>query len=208
MKVQGKYLRWMKVLSMALLGWFMLPIAQVAQASSASDNAPYMYYINYQYAKSDNSSGRIVIMEYAPDDNGIYQVSVLENQDVKCYVYQVRNNGVYQLAAFEGYSDVEDKRYSQKAQDGQDSLELPSNLAVGTVFYTGYQQNEKNKVLSTDLAYTINQKTYNQTIKIERELSEGTRYYYYAPKVGLIAVEDASGHPLMVLSDVSGKGTK
>ena len=143
-------------------------------------------------------------MEYSPDANGIFQISVLEGTSSNCYIYQIRQDGLYELAHFDTYSDVEDKRTTDAAKDDKQALILPADLTVGKVYYTGYDKSVKNTVVANPMTYVINGKRYENTVKVSRELPSGTIYLYYAPKAGLIAVEDQAGNPEFVLTETYG----
>ena len=195
------------VLVSMMLGGVNAVSAQTGSTSVSNyiENAPYAHFIKYHYAGTESAPGsRDVIMEYAPDSNGLFQVTVWENQKATCYVYQVKSDGIYEVACFEAYNDVVDNRYTDLAKDEHMSLELPSELKVGHVYYSGYEKNVKNTVVAVNMAYTINQKRYENTVKVQRENEDGTVYYYFAPKVGLIAIEDASGNPKLMLTETYG----
>ena len=191
---------------LGLLALFLLGMGQPVYAKPDwSESAPYIHFVNYHYVGNGVEGGaRDVIMEYSPDANGIFQISVLEGTSSNCYIYQIRQDGLYELAHFDTYSDVEDKRTTDAAKDDKQALILPADLTVGKVYYTGYDKSVKNTVVANPMTYVINGKRYENTVKVSRELPNGTIYLYYAPKAGLIAVEDQAGNPEFVLTETYG----
>ena len=177
-------------------------------AASGQEVAPYMNFASYHYVGANGQEARNVFREYGPDANGIFQVSVVEGAAVNCFVFQIKEDGIYEIAKFDGYQDVSDKRYSRETQNSQQSLVLPLSLTKGTTFLTGYDQSEKNTVMEETMTYRVNQKTFEQVVKVKREASGKVTYRYYAPNVGLIAVEDSENNPLLLLSEAQGKTVK
>lgn len=169
---------------------------------------PYAQFINYQYS-GDGSAFEMkdIIMEYAPDNNGVFQVAAYSGQNAIAYVYQIRDSGFYELASFADYYVVEDLRYSPDATDGLESLILPSNLTVGSTYSTGYN-NETVRIIAEQIDdYTIGSQIFNGVLRVEeyKQEAEGAVLYnhYFAPTYGLIVVEkvnpDGSTHRIMQL---------
>ncbi|MBF0935757.1 MAG: hypothetical protein HXK00_09000, partial [Abiotrophia defectiva] len=75
---------------LGLLAVFLLGMGQPVYAKPDwSESAPYIHFINYHYVGNGVAGGaRDVIMEYSPDANGIFQISVLEGPSSNCYIYQ------------------------------------------------------------------------------------------------------------------------
>ncbi|WP_124059411.1 hypothetical protein [Vaginisenegalia massiliensis] len=177
--------------------------------------APYIHYINYRYQTNNQKAETMeVIMEYTPDNNGIFQIAVFANKQVSAHVLQIRSTGLYELATFDQYSDVKDLRYSPEASDADESLIMPSDLTVGKSFKMGGKENGRRKILAPVSELTIgNHQTFSDVICIQEEKTVAgqvqTQNYYYAAGVGLIYVEqvDSQGHsnPVLQITSTQGK---
>lgn len=172
---------------------------------------PYGRYINYQY-QGDGSAftQQDIIMEYAPDSQGVFQVTSFTGDSVIAYVYQIRDTGLYELACIENYNVVEDLRYSTVAQDGQESLIIPSNLTVGNVYQSGYNKENTRTIVDFYDALTLNGVTFNNVFKILEENADASQsyYYYLAQDYGIILVEkvDTNGVPYGIIQFVQADG--
>lgn len=158
-----------------------------------SDYIPYVQFNNYQYSNFiPGENARYTILEYQPDNQGIYQVVMFNGSDTVAYVYQKRSDGLYELAYFENYYEVEDKRHYQEVYDGRESLILSSNLSLGYQFKSGYD-GELTRVIEAILPhYQGNDGTIYEEVIVLKEtgFSDGsTCYYYLAPYYGIICIE-------------------
>lgn len=173
------------------------------------DYIPYAYFINYQY-QGDQTYFDVkdMIMEYAPDTNGIFQVTAFSGQETIAYVYQIRESGLYELASFNDYYVVEDLRYSQDASDAMESLILPADLRAGTQFQSGYNKEIQLTISEIIDSYTVGGEVFSNVVKIDEKHANESFSYYYAPIYGLLVIEhtDANGLTQKVLQLVSTQG--
>lgn len=172
---------------------------------------PYIYFLNYQYvATGESTSNKDVIMEFMPDENGIFQVAEFTDSEATAYIYQVRQEGLYELAYFTNYLTVEDLRYSNDASDNIVSLVLPVNLEIGQQFKSGYQKEINKRVVDRVESVKIGEDVYRDVLVIEEE-SNGTHLplrQYYAKEVGLVLIEQidsvAGSKPILYLNATQG----
>lgn len=174
---------------------------------------PYAKYLNYQYVGNGvEFTTKDVIMEYAPDSNGVFQVAEFTENKAVAFIYQVRSNGLYELAFFDDYSVVQDMRYTLAVSDGNESLILPIDLRPGNVFQSGYQNEKSRTIVGTaDLVQIGNQSYSNVLMMEETSFVNGEEIklnYYLAPNYGLILVEEVhpngTTHNVMYLNTVQG----
>lgn len=174
---------------------------------------PYVQFLNYQY-QGDGTSfiTQDIIMEYTPDSNGVFQVAAFTENKAIAYIYQIRADGLYELAFFDHYDVVQDLRYSELALDGNDSLVLSSNLNVGSTFYSGYQNESRRTVVDIIDYYSAGTMSYENVIVIAEDAvtnSDGSyQQYYVAPNYGIVAIErvypDKSTVKVIELTDTQG----
>lgn len=153
---------------------------------------PYITFVNYQY-QGDGSIFNLqdIIMEYTPDNDGIFQIAAFYGNNATAYVYQMSENGLYELAKFDDYNMVEDLRYTEVAKDASKSLVFPKNVKVGEKFQSGYANEIQKEVLDLLPTYTLGGMTFNQVLVIREDNSSTgeSLIYYYAPDYGLILIE-------------------
>lgn len=180
---------------------------------SFSEVVPYSQFLNYQYLGDGSEfSSQDIIMEYTPDANGIFQVAAFTETKAVAYVYQIRGSGLYELAFFDNYNVVQDLRYSELANDGNESLILSSDLSVGSSFYSGYQNEKVRTVVDVIDYYVLGNTPYeNVVIVSESEQVNGQPIhlnYYIAPNYGIVSVErtygDGSVARILELVDTQG----
>lgn len=159
-----------------------------------SEFVPYAQFLNYQY-QGDGAefASQDIIMEYTPDANGVFQVAAFTETKAVAYVYQIRSSGLYELAFYDNYYNVQDLRYSELANDGNESLILSSDLSVGTSFYSGYQ-NEKVRTVVDVIDYYVSGNTPYENVVIISESKNVNGQsvklnYYFAPFYGIVSVE-------------------
>lgn len=159
-----------------------------------SEFVPYAQFLNYQY-QGDGAefASQDIIMEYTPDANGIFQVAAFTESKAVAYVYQIRSSGLYELAFYDNYYNVQDLRYSELANDGNESLILSSDLSVGSSFYSGYQ-NEKIRTVIDVIDYYVSGNTPYENVVIISESNNVNGHnvqlnYYFAPYYGIVSVE-------------------
>lgn len=173
----------------------------LAISGTFSDYIPYSQFNNYQYTGfGNNYESQYTILEYTPDENGLFQVAILMNDQAMAYVYQQRSNGLYELGHVENYGEVQDLRYSNLVNSGQESLILSSNMTVGYQYYSGYH-NEYLRTVKTILpTYEKNGVIYQEVVAIEETgYADGSAtWYYLAPKYGIICIErvDSQGNSI------------
>lgn len=161
-----------------------------------SDFVPYAQFLNYQYQGDGTEfASQDIIMEYTPDANGVFQVAAFTETKAVAYVYQIRSSGLYELAFYDNYYNVQDLRYSELANDGNESLVLSSDLRIGSSFYSGYQ-NEKIRTVVDIIDYYVSGNTPYENVVIisENKTVNGQNVqlnYYFAPYYGIVSVEQA-----------------
>ncbi|MCR8968638.1 hypothetical protein [Facklamia sp. 7083-14-GEN3] len=172
---------------------------------------PYARYLNYQYVGDGSEySTKDVIMEFMPDANGVFQVAEFTDTEAVAYVYQIRPEGLYELAYFDNYTVVEDLRYSADASDDNVSLILPVDISEGTIFKSGYQEETKKKIIGRVDSLTIGQDNYTDVLLVEEmEKNNGdTIRIYYANDAGLTLIErlhpDGTTTPIIYLKSRQG----
>ncbi|MRI85517.1 hypothetical protein GIY09_06450 [Aerococcaceae bacterium WS4759] len=180
---------------------------------SFSEVVPYSQFLNYQYLGDGSEfSSQDIIMEYTPDANGIFQVAAFTEAKAVAYVYQIRSSGLYELAFYDNYNVVQDLRYSELANDGNESLILSSDLSVGSSFYSGYQ-NEKVRTVVDVIDYYVSGNTPYENVVIVSESQHVNGQaiqlnYYIAPNYGIVSVErtygDGSVARILELVDTQG----
>lgn len=164
-----------------------------------SDYIPYSQFNNYQYLGfGTNFENQYTILEYTPDENGRFQIVILINGQAIACVYQQRNNGLFELARFENYGEVEDLRYADAVQNGKESLILSSNLTVGYQYYSGFNNEYIRTIKGILPTYEKNGAVYQEVVAIqETGYGDGSStWYYLAPKYGIICIErvDSAGN--------------
>ena len=180
---------------------------------SFSEVVPYSQFLNYQYLGDGSEfSSQDIIMEYTPDANGIFQVAAFTEAKAVAYVYQIRSSGLYELAFYDNYNVVQDLRYSELANDGNESFILSSDLSVGSSFYSGYQ-NEKVRTVVDVIDYYVSGNTPYENVVIVSESQHVNGQaiqlnYYIAPNYGIVSVErtygDGSVARILELVDTQG----
>ena len=167
-------------------------VAQTNQAEQANFEryVPYVYKNHFCYVNGNEAiNKRDMILEFKPDGNGIFQVISYNNEnEAVAYVYQIREDGLYELAVFSPYIMVSDLRYSAEASDGKESLILPRNLATITTYKSGYNQEIERTIVSRNMELQLGEEVFHQVIKIKEVANNETSYHYYAPDVGLLLV--------------------
>lgn len=175
---------------------------------------PYVQFLNYQY-QGDGSTfvTQDIIMEYTPDANGVFQVAAFTENKAVAYIYQIRADGLYELAFFDNYDIVQDLRYSELALDGNDSLIISSNLSVGSTFYSGYQNEARRTVSEIIDYYVVGNTSYEGVVVIVEDSTTDTdgsyKQYYLAPHYGIVSVERvySDGNTSKVMELVSTQGS-
>lgn len=153
---------------------------------------PFSQFMNYQYIGQGQAFiNKNIILEYRPDDQGIFQVAEFTDQKAVAYIYQIRADGLYELACIDPYDQVQDLRYSPQASGASASLILPARLAVGSHFRSGYQNEKSLSFIKQVDQVAIGSTVYSNVVVLE-ETQDGMRplRYYYADKVGLILVQE------------------
>lgn len=154
--------------------------------------APNVYYQVYDYAGEGNEfASQEVVLQYPPNDNGVYQFSVGNGGTTIVFVYQLSNEGVYELAYFPENYDTTDLRDHADATDIQKSLVFPATLSIGQEFNRGYHANEAHKVVDILPTFELLGATYYNVVVIEPvdHPEGGEQRFYYAPHIGHIMDE-------------------
>lgn len=214
MKTQYTTERWMKHLSVLLFGVLILlgvlstNVGSVKAQTSVNGllYAPNVYYQEYIYdGDGMEFAAQDVKLQYAPDENGVYQFSVANAGTTIVFVYQVTDAGVIELAYFpETYESV-DLRYHEDATDDLTALVLPAELTVGEVFYRGFQGDEGYHVVEILPKFDLLGIRYEEVVVVEpvTQSEDGEQRFYYAPRIGHIMDEwiftgevDEEAHPI------------
>lgn len=175
---------------------------------------PYVQFLNYQY-QGDGSTfvTQDIIMEYTPDANGVFQVAAFTENKAVAYIYQIRADGLYELAFFDNYDIVQDLRYSELALDGNDSLIVSSNLSVGSTFYSGYQNEARRTITDIIDYYVVGNTSYEGVVVIVEDSMTETdgsfKQYYLAPHYGIVSIERvySDGNTSKVMELISTQGS-
>lgn len=179
------------------------------EALNFKDYLPYAKFINYQY-QGDGSIFTVqdIIMEYAPDSQGVFQVASFTGDSATAYIYQITDSGLYELACFENYSIVEDLRYSEEAIDGLSSLIIPSKLSPGISYRSGYNKEKLREVIEIIPAFAFGGYSFQNVVKVQEGNNPPYYYYYLAPEYGLILVEQAEDPnlPYQIIQLISTQG--
>lgn len=184
-----------KLIRLLMLFVFTLPVHTVSAVQEIVDTrlyAPYAFYQHYDYPGEGNEFVPFQAkLQYAPDENGVYQASVSTAGTTVVYVYQLSKSGVFELAYFpENYGD-EDMRNHPDAVDDIKSLVFPASLHVGDDIVRGYSQHKETyTVANIEANYSIGDAWYPNVLVLEKVGTEGyTQRLYYAPGVGVIKDE-------------------
>lgn len=156
------------------------------------DYTPYGKFVNYQY-QGDGSFFQVqdIIMEYPPNSDGLFQITSFAGDQAIAHVYQIGDEGVYELAYFENYTTVEDMRYSPDALNPKKSLIIPKDPKIGKTYQTGYNQENKRTIVDILEQFELGGITFSNVLKIHEEdsLEQQDYHYYYAPDYGLILIQ-------------------
>ena len=156
------------------------------------DYTPYGKFVNYQY-QGDGTLFEMqdIIMEYPPDAEGLFQVTSFAGDQAIAHVYQIAEDGIYELAFFENYNTVEDMRHSEDAGNASKSLIIPKDPKVGMTYKSGFNQEYKRTVVDILGQFNLGGVIFNNVLKIHEEdpINQRSLHYYYAPNYGLILIE-------------------
>lgn len=166
-----------------------------------SSYIPYVQFNNYEYRGYglvfDN---QFTLLEFQPDAQGLYQIVAYINGEAVAFVYQLRNDGLYELARFDGYGDVVDLRNNEAVNDGSESLILSSDLSLGQQFSSGYHNEYTRTIRAILPTFHKNGNVYQEVVAIEETgYADGSAVWYYlAPTYGIICIEkvDANGNQI------------
>lgn len=154
--------------------------------------APNVFYQEYHFDGEGNEfAAQEVVLQYSPDDNGVYQFSVSNGGTTIVFVYQLTEAGVIELAYYPETYESTDLRYHDDATDDLTSLVLPANLTVGQTFYRGYHGDEAYHVIGILPTFELLGVTYYDVIVLEpvTHPEGGEQRFYYAPQIGHIMDE-------------------
>ncbi len=152
---------------------------------------PFYHFIEFNYqGDQKNYSDSSMILEFNRDAEGKFQIVAITDHTQTAIVYQVTDLGLYELARFADYMDVQDLRYTDAANDGRSDLVFPMNVTEGMTFQGG-QNNASQMTVQEKLdTLEMNGKLYEDIIVIRERRGQQEFDHYYAPKYGLIAVEE------------------
>ncbi|MCW6675018.1 hypothetical protein NHG31_04240 [Aerococcaceae bacterium NML171108] len=165
----------------------------------------YVPYLHESYALylGDGTSyyRKDYLLEFKPDANGVFQVaSYNQANEAVAYIYQIREDGLYELARFVPYTTVADLRYSVEATDSEESLVLPNKLEANVSYKSGYDRSIQRTIVARDVECQIDDIVYYDVVKVKQVQDNAVTYHYYAPHYGLVLVTSADGSPIELLS--------
>ena len=182
------------------------PAEQSQPMLSFESFLPFCQYVEYVYQGDEQEIASYnMILEFAKDQNGLFQAVKFVGDKAQALIYQVTDQGLYQLATFDNYLNVEDLRYSDQVDPNRRSLILPRNIQIGVEFKSGYNQEINATIEDIIDEFYLGQVAYQNVVKVrEADTSnpnQASLVKYYAPKAGLIAVQivDQSGQAVTVL---------
>lgn len=184
-----------RIMSIILLTSFIIhPISAIAEETTSINTSDYalgLFYPFYDYEGVGMEFAPFTLtLDYETDEDGIYQVSRANAGNTVSYVFQLTDEGIYELAYFPNSYDGEDFRYHEDALDEQVSLYFPQTLAAGDEFKRGYREEQLFTVTDILAEFDIDGTLYQDVIVIESTLPDGqVQRYYYAPGFGEIYSE-------------------
>lgn len=202
-KYQRLYARIVCIVSSCLLLF-----VSVIGASAQTNNTNFKEYVPYLHESYSQYLGdgtlyyqKDYLLEFKPDSRGVFQVaSYNQANETVAYVYQIREDGLYELARFTPYTTVTDLRYSAEATDSEESLILPSKLDLNVSYQSGYDSSVQRTIVSQGVECNIDEASYGNVIKIKQVQGDVVTYHYYAPHYGLVLVTNENGSPIEILS--------
>lgn len=164
---------------------------QATQTIQVSDYAPGLFYQFYDYKGEGNEYAPFTMtLDYLPDEAGVYQVSRATTGTTVSYVYQLTDEGIYELAYYPESYDQVDLRYEEDSTDDFKSLFFPATLNVGDHFKRGYRSDQTYQFIDFIEVYEIDSIDYYNVVVIETILDDNNiQRYYYAPQIGEIYSE-------------------
>ncbi len=152
---------------------------------------PFEHFIEYNYqGDQKNYSDSSMILEFNRDAEGKFQIVAITDHTQTAIVYQVTDLGLYELARFADYMEVQDLRYTDVANDTRSSLVFPMNVSIGMTFQGGQNNASEMTVQGKIDSLEMNGAIYENVIVIREQKGNQEFDHYYAPKYGLIAVEE------------------
>lgn len=159
---------------------------------------PYVQYNNYQYSGYESDfTAMYSLLEYSPNEAGIFQVAMLFDGQTLTTIFQIRNEGLYELANFSDYGEVRDLRAEPAVSDAQESLLLPSTLSKGQTYTSGYNNEYVRTIQAILPHWERDDLQFSDVLVIQETGYPGgaSWWYYFAPTYGIICSEfrDAEG---------------
>ena len=163
------------------------PLVQAATTVSGYDYAPYFFYDFYSYLSDGMEfDDYIVTRNYPANDEHIYQYNFDNSGTNTIYVYQLQDEGIYELAYFPHDDATLDFRYHSDSNNVYRSLVLPNSLTVGQIFYQGYYQDQAVLVVDILDSFTLLDTEYQNVVVLEKKIEDFTYTTYLAPNIGII----------------------
>ena len=179
--------RWGLIISI-LIGLFLPNLVQ-AQETSYYEMMPYARYVNYRYIGKPEVVGFLskdIIMEYPPDEEQRFQIVDFTDGIATAIVYQIRDDGLYELGRQPDYREVMDLRSSVDFNQGH-SLVIPQSLSVGLTYNRGYSQEIHCQIVDYLPQLNFNGQTYSNVYVIEQASPNNpVVYVYLAQDVGFL----------------------
>lgn len=164
-----------------------MPDAQAATTVDGANYAPYYFHDVYNHvADFMEFDDYEVTRNYPADEAKIYQFNFDNNATNTVYVYQIQEDGIYELAYFPHENPTVDYRNHSDSTDSYQSLILPRSLTTGEVFYQGYNQDEPVLVVDILDSFTHLDTAYQNVVVLEKKIDNYTYITYLAPHTGII----------------------
>lgn len=158
---------------------------------SGFDYAPYLFYRDFDYYGTGNEfAGYKVTLDYPLNEDGVYQFRMQSSGTTIVYVYQLREEGLVELAYFPETYELVDLRQHPDSLDDLYSLILPNQLKIGDNFKSGYSQQSDYQVADIYPTYQVGESTYENVVVLTLSSDPETQsYFYLAPGVGYVDYE-------------------
>lgn len=170
-----------------------IPVSHAVTSVNGYDYAPYYFYDYYSYAADFMEFNDYeATLNFSANEENIYQFNYDNSATNTIYVYQLQEDGVYELAYFPHENSSIDYRYHSDSMNEFKSLILPATISIGQVFYQGYAQDVPVTVVDIVDSFSLNGKHYENILVLEKEDNNYTYTTYLAPYTGIIWQNEVS----------------
>lgn len=150
---------------------------------------PYIFYQHYDYGGEGNEfAGHKATLTYPLDAKGVFQIKLETAGITMAIVFQISDDGVYELSYFPDDDGTKDYRQHPDSLDELRSLILPRSLTVGETFQSGYSDQMTYQLIKIEPEYQAsdNKIYHNVMVLALNETEENVTYEYLAPGIGLL----------------------